>query len=220
MANNAVAIVNQALAKLGSLPIQSLDDTTPAGQAVKLAYWEVTNGLLTEVPWSFTLMMVALTATGEVSPDADPYLAEGYRNSYALPAIASAMRPDLAMPLLAPPIAYFGDPRRADWPERDVLVLNKTIYANRSPLWARVQARPDESEWPPYFVTAAVACLAAELVMPISGNSGLLQSKQEEAWGTPEENRSGGKLGLAKRIDARAHGSKKIRQNPLIDCRY
>lgn len=203
-----VAVANMALAKIGAAPIQSFDQSLPPGPAVALLYQEVIGGLLSEVPWSFTRQMLALTPLAETSPDGSQFLLEGYQYAYQAP-------PNL----LANPVLYLADPRMADRPYKDIQVIGQAIYANRSPLWALCQARADESVWPPYFVTAAVACLAAELVMPISGNSGLLAAKQEEAWGTPEEKRLGGKLGQAKLADSRSQGSRVLSGNPMIDCR-
>jgi hypothetical protein len=46
-----------------------------------------------------------------------------------------------------------------------------------------------------------------------------MKDVQARAWGAPEEQRSGGLLGVAKRTDSRANPSRVIRQNPLIDVR-
>ena len=190
---NDIRIANLALASFGALPIQSFDQSVPPGPAVALRYREVIDGLLCETPWSFTRQTVQLVAVAEASPDSDPFLASGFQFAFALP-------PNL----LGLPSGYLATPRRHGTPYKDVEVQNQTVYANRSPLWAVANLRVDPTYWPPYFTTAAVACLAAELIMPVSGNSGLLEAKQQEA----------------KLADSRNQGSKVLSGNPLIDCRH
>ena len=74
--------------------------------------------------------------------------------------------------------------------------------------------------WPAYFARAAEWCLSAELVMPVSGNSGLLEKIEARAFGTPEEKRMGGFLGAAKQADARARGTRSLPPDPLTLAHY
>lgn len=203
-----VAIVNRALAKFGAGAVETMTDNTQRGAAVQIVYEETILGLMSEYPWSFTKLTQQLSQVVTETPDASGYLMEGWRYAYGLPAN-----------LLAQPDKYLRDPRRQDWPVNEFEIQNQTIYCNETSLYAVGRHRADESVWPPYFVTAAVACLAAELVMPISGNSGLLENLQMQAWGTPAEFRRGGKLGLAKLADARTIGNVKLPPDPLSTAR-
>ena len=208
LSENDVAICNQALASFGARPIQTFDDTTPAGSTCRLKYQEVIDGLLSEHPWSFTRQIVQLQELAEDAPDLSGFLASGWRHAYALP-------PDL----LAAPSAYLRDPSLADFPERRFQVMGQSVYLDVTPVWAVCRVRVDPAFWPPYFTSAAVACLSAELVMPISGNAGFLAAKQQEAWGSPSEGRRGGKLGVARSADARDAGNRVLMANPLVDAR-
>jgi|GEM_PF-2152717 len=206
---NAIGIANRALALFGAGAIQSFDQTLPPGPAVALRYDDVIGGLLSEVPWSFTMETVPLA---QVSPDQTDGLTqnmEGWRYAHALPAN-----------LLELPSAYLDSRRMAEWPVRRFAVQSGVVYSDEPTLYAVCRVRADESVWPPYFVTAAVACLAAELIMAVSGDAGWRDRLQAEAWGTPEQGRQGGKLGQAKTIDARNRGTQVMRANPLIDARY
>jgi hypothetical protein len=204
-----VAIVNRALAKFGAGAVQTMADNTDRGRAVSLVYEETVLGLLSEYPWTFTKLTQQLQQVTIETADASGYLMEGWRYSFGMPAN-----------LLASPEKYLRDPRRQDWPVTSFEVQAGVIFCNEPTLYAVARFRPDESVWPPYFVTAVVACLAAELVMPISGNSGLLENLQLQAWGTPGEFRRGGKLGLAKLTDARNRGNSKLPPDPLTQARY
>ena len=204
----SVGLVNRALAKFGAGAVETMIDTTKRGQAVQLVYEETILGLLSEYPWSFTKLTQQLAQVATETPDSSGYLMEGWRFAYGMPSN-----------LLAAPDKYLKDPRRQDWPVNEFEVQNQTIYCNEQTLYAVGRFRPDESVWPPYFVSAAVACLAAELVMPVSGNSGLLENLQMQAWGTPVEFRRGGKLGLAKLADARTIGNSKLPPDPLAAAR-
>lgn len=203
-----IALANRALASFGAGAIQTFGDSVPPGPAVALVYESVILGLLSEYPWSFTKKTERLSRVVDETPDESGYLMSGWRYAYGLPAN-----------LLANPDKYLRDPRRQDWPVNQFEVQDGRVYCNEQTLYAVVRYRPDASVWPPYFVTAAIACLAAELVMPTSGNSGLLEAKQLEAWGTPQEFRRGGKLGIAKLADARNIGNSKLPPDPLTTAR-
>ncbi|MGJ0393037.1 MAG: hypothetical protein ACR650_09805 [Methylocystis sp.] len=202
-----IGLANRALARFGAGAIQSFDQSIAPGPAVALLYDTVVDGLLAEYPWSFTEQTVSLQPIVE-APRADGFLIEGWRNAYALPAN-----------LLALPERYQRAPVREYAPVTRFEVQNQTVYCDEDALWAVCRMRVDEAQWPPYFVRAAVACLAAELVMSISGNSGQRDALAAEAWGTPEQQRSGGFLGMAKTMDARGAGVRSLPRDPLTLAR-
>jgi hypothetical protein len=207
---NDLAIANMALTtELGEAPLQTFDDATHAGTAVKQTYARVINALLANYPWSFAKTLAPLTLLA-TTPQSDGRLINGWRYAYQLPADR-----------LGAPLRAIVDPRCPDDPLKLYAIANDRLFADRAPLWVQYQARVDPSSWPAYFVDAAVACLAANLVMPISGNSGLLESKERKAWGTPEENGRGGALGAAIRSDARGNPSPSLlARDPLTSARY
>ncbi len=205
-----VGIANRALAKIGAGAIQSFDQTLPPGPQVALVYDVLMGELLAKFPWSFTLApALALAQVAPDQTDGATYDNEGWQYCYALPAN-----------LLQPPDAYLTNPRRADWPMRDFDVQGQLLYCDEPAVWARCRFYPDESIWPPYFVAAAVHCLAAELIMPISGNAGQRDKLLAEAFGTPEDMRRGGMIYQAALIDSQNDGEPVLRANPLIDARY
>jgi len=202
-----VDIANMALASFGSAPIQSFDDSTPAGAAVALLYPLVMNGLLAEYPWNFCRQTVQLQQLA-VADLTDGMNVAGWANAFELPGN-----------MLGPPIKVSANNRYPDAPELRYEIEATTLYTNQAAVWVLGQFYVDESAWPPYFLPAAVACLAAEIVMPITGNASIRQQLQADAWGSPAEQRMGGKLGAARRVDARGQPSRILAHNPLIDVR-
>jgi hypothetical protein len=226
-------IANAALGSFGSGAITSFDQALPPAPRVKMKYHEVIDGLLSEYPWNFSKRTVKLQRlrgiggpinfadddqSSESFPPFPPFPSREFRDDF----LASGWRFAFQLPndIVAPPDKYLVHPRRADHPLRHFEVQNQTLYCDREEVWAVARCRVDVANWPPYFVTAAIACLAAELIMPVSGNAGILQIKQEEAWGTPDEFRRGGKLGLAKLADSRTNSSPAMLDNPLINARW
>lgn len=207
MAQEQVQIANMALSLFGSAPIQTFDDATPAGRAVALLYPMIMRGLLAEYPWIFCRQTVSL-AQLNVADLADGMNAAGWKNAFQLPGN-----------LLANPIKISANNRYPDGPETRYEIQGTTVFTDQAALWALGQFYVDEAAWPAYFLPAAVAVLAAELVMPITGNSGMRAALQADAWGSPSEGRRGGKLGSARLADARSQPSRMLAHNPLIDAR-
>lgn len=191
-----VAIVNRALAVFGGGVVATMQDATPPGPSVAAVYETAMLGLLAEYPWSFTFDVRELVRLADETPDASGLLKSGWRYAYQLPADR-----------LAPPDKYLNDPRDERAAVTRFRVANDRVYCDEEKLYAMARFRPDEAVWPPYFVSAAIAMLAAELVMPISGNATLRGDLEAKAVGTPSERRNGGLLGLAKQTDARNSGT-------------
>lgn len=207
MGYSQVALCNMALASFGGVPIQTMDESTPSGTAVSLIYPLVMRGLFAEYPWNFAQMTVTLGQLA-ATPLADGLLPSGWQYAYALPA-----------DLIGLPEKLSSNSRYPDGPETRFEIQGQTIFTNQVALWCKGTFYVDEMSWPDYFTSAAVACLAAEVYMAISGNGSILPALQQKAWGAPEQMRRGGLLGLAKLADSRAQPSRVNTQNPLIDVR-
>jgi len=203
-----VRIANMALAKFGAIPIQSFDEASPAGSAVSLLYSEVVRGIFAEYPWNFAKLTVPLQL-GAATPLSDGMLPAGWQFAYQLP-------PNL----IGMPSRIIANNRYPDGPELRFEIQGDVVYSNQPALWAIGVYYVDEASWPAHFVSAVVACLAAELCMAISGAANnVLPGLELKAWGRPEDGRMGGKLGQAKLIDSRAQPSRVLGRNPLIDVR-
>ena len=220
MATSEVQIANEALAKLGAGEIATFDDQTALARAVKRTYWRVVHGMLTDNQWTFTRACLALTPLVEPL-QADLYIATGWQYAYALPAYGPGG-------ILAPPYGYLTTPARADELLRDFAVQAGVLYCNAMPadgqgqggVWALVQQDVSPAFWPAYFRRAAVDSLAYELVMPVSGNSGLRDSLKLEAVGPPEDWGRGGSLYRAMLADGLNESESLGSASPLVDARW
>lgn len=207
MGYDKIRLANMALALFGGIPLQTFDASTPSGATACLLYDLTINGLFAEYPWNFARQTVALNQLN-VTQLADGMLPSGWLNAFQLPAN-----------MIGLPLRILANNRYPDNPEKRFEIQGQTVFTDQVALWAVCILRVDELSWPDYFVTAAVKCLAAELYPTITGNGNRLADLQQEAWGTPQENRLGGALGNARRIDSRANPSRMLAANPLIDVR-
>jgi hypothetical protein len=213
MASSEVAVANQALSKFGGGQIATFDDATALARAVKMTYWRVIPALLTVCDWSFTRATVPLAPLAAPLM-ADNYLTAGWRFAYQLPPFGPGG-------ILAAPFGYLATPNRAGDRVHDFELQAGVVYCNEPTLYADVVQAIAPAFWPPYFERAAVDSLAYELVMPVSGNSGLRDSLKEEAIGPPEENGRGGSLYLAMLADSRNDSSDTLGdRSPLVDARW
>jgi hypothetical protein len=200
-----IRFANAALAKFGGGAIATMADVAPPGPKVRLIYQVVADELFS-YPWTFCKITTPLERVVDEAPGSDGMLMAGWRYAHALP-----------VDRLAPPVKYLRDPRFEDCPVQRFAVQNELVYSDDEKLWAVVLVRPDESVWPPYFRTAFIGCLAANLVMPVSGNSGMFDKLDLIAYGSPSENRKGGLVGRAMQADAFNAGSQKINVDGLVE---
>jgi hypothetical protein len=206
-----VDIANRALISIGSAPVQNFDDATNAATTVKLLYDDTILWLLGFYPWSFTKQTIELSQTvPQPTADVDGRIAAGWTYCYDLPSDA-----------LGEPIAVYQFPRVPLRAYKQYAIENQLLYTDWKRIFATLQYAVDPNRWSPTFLKAAVAVLAAEFVVPISGNSGMLQAIQEKAWGPPQQNYRGGFLGAAIKADARSQPSPLITQyDPLTQARW
>lgn len=158
-------LCNAALVKLGALPIASLNDADAAASVCRTLYAVVTEGALTSHPWSFTLRRASL-ALLEGRPLAD------FQRRFALP--ADFLR------------ALYVDDRGAS---PRYAVLGSELHADSTTVVLTYQYRSPESSFPPFFRTALIARLAAELCLPLTESTSraetldrLAERELERAW--------------------------------------
>jgi hypothetical protein len=206
-----VDIANRALIGIGSAPIQNFDEATQAARTVKSIYNDTIGWLLAFYPWSFTKETIELSQIVAPLDPEDNRMGAGWQYAYALPSDA-----------LGEPLAVFRFPRVPLVPHKDFAIEGFTLFTDYyTRLFATLQYAVDPNRWSAPFLKAAVACLAAELMIPMSGNSGMLEAVQAKAWGSPQENRRGGFLGDAIKFDARTQPSAILLvRDPLTDARW
>ena len=146
MALTAIGLCNRALVKLGTAPIGGFSDGTAEAETAGALYEATRDGLLSAHPWSFATSQATLARL----PDAP--LAD-YGCAFALPA-------DFLAALSA------GGPGAG----RGLVyrIAGQSLQTGSEAVVLTYIARPDESEFPPFFAAALVARLAAEFCLPLT----------------------------------------------------
>lgn len=146
MPTTTIDLCNAALLKLGAEPIASLEEASVQADCARRLYPLVRDGLLVAHPWSFTLANTKLDA------DPEPPLAE-FSHAFSLP-------DDHLRTVSA---GTGGSGRGLTYRMQGAKLL-----ANASSVVLAYQRRVDEALFPPFFIQALVARLAAELCIPLT----------------------------------------------------
>ncbi len=141
-----VEICSVALVKIGANEITSFDDETFEADVARRLYEVTLRGLIASHPWYFSM------AEAELAPMAESPIA-GFSMVFALP--ADVLR-----------IVSAGGSSRARG--LDYRLVGGRLHASSSRVVLRYQRRPDTAGFPPYFVQALIARLAAEFCLPIT----------------------------------------------------
>jgi hypothetical protein len=187
MVSTAIGLCSAALLKLGATPIQSFADGTAESIVADSLYPIVRDGLLSAHPWSFTIAQQSL------GPPATP-LSLDYPFAFDLP--TECLR------VLA---AGAGGRGRG---------LAYRIHGNQlltgSPeVMLSYQRRTPEALFPPFFVAALVARLAAELCLPLTESSTRADRLHEIA---------AAELRLARLIDSQQSTPRRVEDLTLIEA--
>ena len=174
-----VELVNSALARIGSRPLQSFDDENNRSRAAQLIYQTEVDYCLGLFSWPFAQKDYALQIAEE-NPTS------GWRYAFWLPG------------------DFIGAPVRLRYAARDpnALIRDKEILAgqlhcNFSTAWARGIVRSSPDVWPPNFKKGVIVALAAAFAVPESHDVNLAATLKQEAYGSPQEQGRGGLLGQA-----------------------
>ena len=141
-----VSICAKALVKLGIPPITSFNEPRAEAEVARELYPTVRDGLLAAYPWSFTIAQADL----QQDPNAQP---ADFRYAYLLPA-------DLLRTISA------GTGGRG----RGLIfrIRGDRLVTDSPSVTLTYQKRVPESQFPPFFVNALIARLAAEFAIPLT----------------------------------------------------
>lgn len=196
------ALVNEALARLGSEPIAALDEETPTARKAAQIAPTVLGQVYGATSWRFARRTRALTRL-DVRPET------GFRYAYALPGGR-----------IGEPVKVLANPRYADQPLRHFAIEGGELHADMEAVWVTCVEEVDPATWPPLFRAAFVTALAGELAVPQAHDTNLADSLRVQAWGTPSEGGRGGLIGRAMARDAaQAPGSALLASDPLTGVR-
>ncbi len=191
-----IDIVNQAMARLGAEPLQTLEDVVPGAQAASLIYDQVVSVLIGCYPWPFASQMFSLPITPTTPLD-------GFARAFALPAER-----------LGDPIGLHADPKEPGRQETRYRLIGEEVWSDQAALWATCLVLSPPYRWTPGFAEAVILSLAGELALPITGDEGKREMFLRAAYGTPSEGHRGGALGRAMQMAGRAQSAARV---PLSD---
>lgn len=178
-----IKIISDAVIKLGDEPVTTLDDGRTAAEAGDARYDGVIEGLLTRNHWRFAIKQTALS---KLVADA----IEPWTFVYQVPA-------DCLMILRTVPTSNYAQ-------------IGDTIQSHVDALKIEYIYKPSESKFPNYFAELAVAAMAHELALPVTGARSLKQEMYQEM-----------ELALARAYWADAQGTPAVAfvDNPLANAR-
>lgn len=208
-----IDIVNDALARLASLPLQAEETSGRADMAVRL-YDETFAEVLTHADWSFAMRFV------ELARHAAAPVPAFWTYSYALPSDRHG------------PVQAFFETERPEYSTTDfelatILVHHATgaheavVFARCERLWCRYKSRPSPLFWTPGFRRAVTQLLAAELASVMLEDHKRREMLRYEVMGDPRAPGTAGLLHIARLEDMRGRPSPVIALagGPLIEVR-
>lgn len=145
-----VDLCSAALVKLGAKPIASLQDGSVEAEVSARLYPTIRDSLLGTFPWTFTI------AHQDLVRDATAPLGD-FAFAFTLP-------DDLVRTVSAGP-----GPGGSGLVYR---VYGKRLHCSSPSVRLTYQRRAPEADFPPHFVSALVARLAAELCLPLTEDTG------------------------------------------------
>lgn len=205
MANSAVDIASQALAQLRANTIGSLSDDSNEARIAALYYPDFVSDIFSRVPWSFA------TKKKQLLRDVNNPLNE-YQYAYVIPAEVIRI------------LKVFRDGEVRALPIRNYDIQAPTtgrrIMTDEEKCFIEYTYYPDESQWPGYFVSYAVAAFAALIAIPLTDDAGLAQQMQQLAYGTPGAGENGGRFAVAYSIDGQQKPYEPVIDYPIINARF
>jgi hypothetical protein len=189
MPQTEVDLCSAALVKLGALPIGSFDEPSAEAEVARRLYPLSCDALLGCHPWAFTMAQAELERE-ESPPRGD------FAHAFLLP-------PDLVRSISA------GTGGRG----RGIVyrIVGSRLEADAAAVLLTYQRRTEAAEFPPHFVSALVARLAAEFCLPVTENASRAEILHRLA---------SAELQLARLVDSQQATPRAVEDFALIDARF
>ncbi len=202
MATTRIDLIDSALMRIGSQPMQS--EAAPNAAQLLSIYDSITGYCLSANPWSWN------TVTRQLPRLSAPPL-RYWRYQFEKPA-------DM---LGTPRAVYASSDCRV--PFTGFELNNGVVEANVENIWLKHDRRSQPVDWAGYFQELIQVALMAEFALSVREDKTLREALHQQAFGTPSEMRQGGLMGVAMGIDAQAKPSPVLNiggSNPLLDARF
>jgi hypothetical protein len=188
MSATAVELCATALVKIGATPIAGFEEETAEADCARRLYPVARDALLSAHPWSFTL-----TAC-ELAPEPTPPLAD-FACRFRLP-------PDHLRTIS---VGTGGRSRGLAY-----RLQGGDIMSDAARITLAYQRRPDESEFPPFFVQVLLMRLAADFCIPLTEGT----SRAVDLYRLAEA-----ELRVARLIDSQQNTPQRVDDFTLIEAR-
>lgn len=197
-------IVNWAMIDLGLPATFSIDENTERGGVVSRVWPRVVDECFTLHDWSFCRRTSKLARHAE-SPD------NGWTYEFALPGDR-----------IGEPFKVLDQAGNNEHVLRELTIEGDSLFANKPDVWARCRVHRDPKNWDPAFRVGFTMVLGGRLAVPLLQDKSLADEKLKEAWGTPQQNRTGGYFSRLLGENKAAHpvGSGLLDEDPLTSARY
>jgi hypothetical protein len=195
-----INLANEALALLGEYAIAGFDEGSDLANACTRIVPFAVRHLLSLHPWRFTLRKQQLARRVETPASEWTYL-------HALPTDRLLVR---AMRASAQP----GAPTVLEYE-----IFGDDVASHSLDLWCDYQVWRDPATWPPPFAAFARHALAAELAIAVGAGPTAREAFERSAYGSPLEQRQGGLLAQARRLDSQQQPNQAIADFPLVAAR-
>lgn len=202
--NTAVRLVNEALLRLASEEIVSLDEGTQKADVCERSYDAVVTKLLTMRQWRFATRKFQLSrlATAPIGH---------WTYAFQLPAEAFNHA--------SPWAVYNSDGNRAP-KTTDFEIFEDTLLANDTEIWADFTIEPDVSKFPPTFRELVILALCEVLAPTITEQAALAEYWGVRAFGGAADMGVGGYFRIAQQADARGNPSPTLYTGGIADFRF
>lgn len=201
MPETDISICSRALVTLGERPISTLtgDDGDP-GLICGNIYPSLRLGIMSRYPWRHLMVKKELTRLKD-TPSSE------WRYAYQIPGEA-----------IGPIRAVFSGSRLMT--ESRYEIFQDELLTDLEAVTADIPTDVQEQRWPPHFVDMMVACVAAEIALPITEQQSTADRWYQIAYGAPSQMSMGGKVGMAMSIDSQMSGNIGIDADAFVNARY
>lgn len=199
-----IDICSNALVRLGDDPINSFTESD-AARSIGAIYPFVKLEVLTAYPWWITMVKSDLLSRDSTGPTTE------YKYSFQLP-------PDM----IGAPRKVFNSKGSTGGPQphfKAFELYGRKLLSNSEVILIDYQKEVSETIMPFYLVELLTLATAAEAALSATDRQTLAEFFTIKAWGTPGENRRGGKFKTAALLDSQAQRPPRTTSFPLTAAR-
>ena len=182
-----IEICSMSLLKLGATPIASFAEETVEAELARSLYEPILRALIVSHPWGFSLAVADLASATEPPVD-------GFKCAYLLPS-----------DLLRTISASGGIQKNGVY-----RIVGDRLLSDDQEISLTYQQRSDASLFPPHFVQALAAKLAAEFCLPLTESSTRAEVLQRVA---------NAEIKLARLVDSQQSTARAVEDYTLIEVR-